>query len=65
MPADKAVNYGTIITDKNRGWDLRGDDGNSDLRTGSQVVFIKLKSVSRSNFLLLDSIIDSEIGATN
>ncbi len=64
MSADTAVDYGTSVTDKNRGWDLKGDDGNSDLRTGSYVVFIKLKSVSRSDFLLLDSIIDSDIGAT-
>ena len=64
MPADTAVDHGTAVTDKNRGWDLKGDDGNSDLRTGSHVVFIKLKGVSRSDFLLLDSIIDSEIGAT-
>ncbi len=64
MSADTAVDYGTAVTDKNRGWDLKGDDGNSDLRTGSYVVFIKLKSVSRSDFLLLDSIIDSDIGAT-
>ena len=64
MSADTAVNYGATVTDKNRGWDLKGDDGNSDLRTGSHVVFIKLKSVNRSNFLLLDSIIDSDIGAT-
>ncbi len=64
MSADTAVNYGTTVTDKNRGWDLRGDDGNSDLRTGSHVVFIKLKSVSRSDFLKLDSIFDPDIGTT-
>jgi len=64
MPADTAVDHGTAVTDKNRGWDLKGDDGNSDLGTGSHVVFIKLKSVSQRDFLLLDSIIDSDIGAT-
>ncbi len=59
------VSYGTTTTGNNRGWDLKGDDGNSDLSTGANVVYIRLTGLVEDDFLELDRIIDSDIGSNN
>ena len=64
IPADAAVAYATAVTGTNLGWDLKGDDGLSDIGTGANVVFFQLDGVSVGDFLALDAIIDREIGAT-
>jgi prepilin-type N-terminal cleavage/methylation domain-containing protein len=65
MPANTAVSYGTATTGNNRGWDLKGDDGNSDLNSGSYVVYLRLTGIGEDDFLELDRIIDSDIGSNN
>lgn len=64
IPATAAVNYGTAVTATNLGWDLKGDDGNSDIPTGASVVYFKLTGLSLEDFDRLDAIIDREIGST-
>lgn len=65
IPATAAVNYGTAVTGTNLGWDLKGDDGNSDIPTGSNVVYFQLTGLGLEDFDRLDSIIDREIGTTS
>ena len=55
----------TPITSTNLGWDLQGDDGLSDLATGSSVVYMKLEGLGEKDFLMLDNILDSGIGKTD
>ncbi len=64
IPATAAVNYDTTVTATNLGWDLKGDDGKSDIPTGANVVYYKLTGLSLEDFDRLDSIIDREIGTS-
>lgn len=64
MPATAAIALGTATTSTNVGWDLKGDDGNSDLPTGARVAYLRVDSISDTEFNELDGIIDSGIGAT-
>lgn len=64
IPATAAVSYGTAVTATNLGWDLKGDDGNSDIPTGANVVYFKLVGLSLEDFDRLDAIIDRDIGTT-
>ncbi len=65
IPARAAVSYGTAVTGNNLGWDLKGDDGNSDLGSGSNVVYFRLTGLGEDDFLELDRIIDADIGGTD
>ncbi len=65
MPARAAVLYGTTTTGNNRGWDLKGDDGNSDLKSGANVVYFRLTGIGEDDFLELDRIIDTDIGSND
>ncbi len=62
LPATAAVPLGTAVTSDNLGWDLKGDDGNSDLLTDSHVAYFKLRGLGQEDFLRLDSILDPLIG---
>ena len=64
LPTEVAVDYGTLVDDGNLGWDLKGNDGNSDIPTGAHVVFFTLKGFSLNDFLLLDSLLEPDIGST-
>ncbi len=64
IPCVAAVAYGTAVTATNLGWDLKGDDGNSDLTTGGYVVYYHLTDIGVENFERLDAIIDRDIGTT-
>jgi len=64
IPATTAVSYGTAVTATNLGWDLKGDDGNSDITTDANVVYFQLTDISAEDFDRLDSIIDRDIGTT-
>ena len=64
IPAQTAVGLGTATTATNVGWDLKGDDGNSDLPTGARVAYIRVDGVSDTEFNEIDGIIDSGIGTT-
>ena len=65
LPSAAAVNYGTAVTGTNVGWDLKGDDGNSDIPTGANAVYYKLVGLALEDFERLDAIIDREIGTTS
>ena len=64
IPSTAAVAYATGTTGVNLGWDLKGDDGNSDIPTGSTVVYYRLTGLSLEDFMRLDSIVDRDIGTT-
>lgn len=64
IPVQGAVAYGTAVTGNNRGWDLKGDDGNSDLPTNSNVAYLRVTGISEEDFLALDKIFDRDIGTT-
>jgi len=65
MPAVQPVALGTPVTSSNFGWDLRGDDGNSDLPTDAHVVFFQLEGIGQKEFLMLDKMLDPAIGNTD
>ena len=65
IPAVQPVPLGTPVTSSNFGWDLRGDDGNSDVPIDSHVVFFKLEGIGEKEFLMLDKMLDPSIGNTN
>jgi prepilin-type N-terminal cleavage/methylation domain-containing protein len=64
IPAQTAIGLGTATTATNMGWDLKGDDGNSDLPTGARVVYLRVDGVSDTEFNEIDGIIDAGIGTT-
>jgi len=64
IPVDSVVGYGTAVTASSLGWDLVGNDGNSDLPTSSKVVYYKLTGLGTEDFSRLDGIIDRDIGTT-
>lgn len=64
MPATVAVAYGTAVTGSSLGWDLKGDDGNSDIPTGATVVYYRLVGLSQEDFMRLDGVVDRDIGTT-
>ena len=57
-----SVALGTATTETNVGWDLKGDDGNSDLPTSSRTAYLLISGVSDTEFNELDGIIDSGVG---
>ena len=63
MPATAAITYGTATTASNIGWDLN-NDGNSDLPTGSNVVYVYFTGISDTDFDKVDAIIDPGMGTT-
>lgn len=65
MPARSASSYGTAATGNNMAWDLKGDDGNSDLSSGSYVVYLRLTGMGEDDFLEFDRIVDTDIGNTD
>ncbi|MCW5785225.1 MAG: prepilin-type N-terminal cleavage/methylation domain-containing protein [Nitrospirales bacterium] len=64
MPAQTAVALGTATTGTNVGWDLKGDDGNSDLPTGARVAYLRVDGVSDTEFNEIDGVIDAGIGTS-
>ena len=62
MPATAAIALGGAVTGTNIGWDLKGDDGNSDIPTGARVAYLRVDGISDTEFNELDGIIDSGIG---
>lgn len=64
MPTGTAVALATATTATNLGWDLQGDDGNSDLPTNAQVAYLQVTGVAVGDAQEIDQIIDPGIGAT-
>ncbi|MCH8040395.1 MAG: hypothetical protein IH977_08620 [Nitrospinae bacterium] len=62
LPARKAVVYGTGVTAQNLGWDIKGDDGNSDLPTNVDVVYLQLTGIGETDFMAMDKGFDPDIG---
>ena len=63
MPARPPVAYGTATTATNRGWDLN-NDGNSDMPTNANVVYVYFTNIGNQDFENVDAILDSGIGST-
>ena len=63
MPTVPAVAFGTATTATNIGWDLKGDDGNSDIPTAARVAYLRVDGISDIEFQEIDGIIDPGIGA--
>ena len=64
IPAQAAIALGTAITTTNVGWDLKGNDGNSDLPTGARVAYLRVNGVSDNEFNEIDGINDAGVGST-
>ena len=64
MPTAPAVALATATTGTNIGWDLKGNDGNSDLATGAQVAYLQITGVALGDAEEIDGILDPGIGAT-
>lgn len=64
IPVKAAVAYGTLVTGANIAWDLKGDDGNSDLPSNASVAYIYITGVSEKDFLEYDAIVDRGVGAS-
>lgn len=64
MPTGPAVALAAATTGTNIGWDLKGDDGNSDLATGAQVAYLQITGVTVGDAEEIDGIIDPGVGAT-
>ena len=65
LPTSVPVTIDTPVTAENIGWDLKGDDGSSDVPTDSHVAFFKLEGIGEEDFLNLDQIVDPLIGTTD
>ena len=65
LPTNIPVPLESQVTSNNMGWDLKGDDGNSDLPTDSHVAFFMLQGIGEEDFLKLDKIVDPLIGTTD
>ncbi|MCA9470674.1 MAG: type II secretion system GspH family protein [Nitrospirales bacterium] len=63
MPATAPVSYGTATTASNIAWDLN-NDGNSDIPSGANVVYVYFTGISDSDFDKVDAIIDPGMGTT-
>ncbi|RMH05604.1 MAG: type II secretion system protein [Nitrospirae bacterium] len=64
MPATSPVAYGTAVTASNLGWDLKGDDGKSDIPSNAYVVYLRVDGLTQEEFLRLDAILDKGVGTT-
>ncbi len=63
MPATSPVSYGTATTASNIAWDLN-NDGNSDIPSGANVVYVYFTGISDSDWDKVDAIIDPGMGTT-
>jgi len=64
IPAVPSVAFATATTASNIGWDLKGDDGLSDIPTASRVAYLRVDGISDAEFGEVDTMIDPGIGAT-
>lgn len=65
LPTSVPVAINVPVTPENMGWDLKGDDGNSDLPTDAHVAFFKLEGIGEEDFLKLDQLVDPLNGTTD
>ena len=65
IPTNIPVPIATPVTPSNIGWDLKGNDGNSDIPTDAHVAYFMLQGIGEEDFLNLDKIVDPLIGLTN
>lgn len=65
LPTSVPVTINLPVTSNNIGWDLKGDDGNSDIPSDAHVVYFQLEGIGEEDFLQLDHLLDSLVGATD
>jgi general secretion pathway protein G len=65
LPTSIPVPIATPVTPTNIGWDLKGNDGNSDIPTDAHVAYFKLEGIGEEDFLNLDKVVDPLIGTTD
>jgi len=65
LPTSVPVSIQTPVTSDNMGWDLKGDDGNSDVPSDAHVAFFKLQGIGEEDFLKLDQLLDPLIGTND
>ena len=63
MRAQTALAYGTATGGTNKAYDFN-DDGNSDIPTDADLVYVHLTDVERQEFERVDSILDPGLGTT-
>ena len=64
MPARPPVAYGTATTASNRAWDFN-NDGNSDIPTNANVVYLVFTEIGDQDFEKIDAILDPGFGTTS
>ena len=64
MPTGRAIPIGTRVSASSMGWDLKGDDGKSDLPTNTTVVSLRLSGLTPEYFLRFDRVLEPDIGDT-
>ena len=62
MPTGRAIPIGTTVTAHNMGWDLKGDDGRSDLPTNATIVSLRVSGLTPEYFLRFDRVLEPDIG---
>lgn len=65
LPTSVPVTINVPVTSNNIGWDLKGDDGNSDIPSDAHVVYLQLEGIGEEDFLQFDHMLDSLIGTTD
>ena len=63
MPARTPQAYGTATTGGNRAWDFT-DDGNSDIPSATNVVYVVFSDISIQDFERIDAILDKGFGSS-
>ena len=62
MPTGRAIPIGTRVSASSMGWDLKGDDGKSDLPTGATVISLRLTGITPEYFFRFDRVLEPDIG---
>jgi prepilin-type N-terminal cleavage/methylation domain-containing protein len=65
LPTSVPVTINVPVTSNNIGWDLKGDDGNSDIPSDAHVVYFQLEGIGEEDFLQLDHLLDPLVGTTD
>ena len=64
MPTVAALPLGSVVTERNDAWDLKGDNARSDIPTNANVVMLRVTGLTLDQFLRFDKIIEPDIGTT-
>jgi len=64
LQTQKTLPLGAVVTKNNNAWDLKGDNGRSDVPTQAYAVMLRVTGITPDQFLRIDKIIESDIGRT-